>query len=521
MVPPDLHPPDPEFARDLSLGRLILAGRSVQLAGRSPFQVLEGGPDWQAQLHGFGWLRDLAAAGTSEAAEQARKLTRDWLTQIAHLPGITWQPDILANRILAWLSHSGFLLEASEPEFFRSVAVSLGCQIGALNAARRHTPAGQARLRCLLALVMADLTLAGRDLKLERSEANFLAELQHQILPDGGHVSRNADVVLALLLQLLPVRRCYTARERAVPAALTDAIDSMLTFLRAMRRTDGGLAQFNGAGARQADVLATVLAFDDGVEALPVELPASGYVRLACGQTVLLMDCGAPPPLEFSGSAQAGCLSFEMSYGTSVIFRNGGYPGAARASERPVARATASHNTLVLDNQSSGRLLTSRTIQKICGNAALVEPGTVTMRYSEVFGARAIEASHDGYARAHQLIHKRRFEMSADGSRLEAVDQLGPRSGVLRLGRDVPFAIHFHLAAGISAELNADRKSVTLAVPGEPGWQLAATGVDVLIESGNTFDDAAPSGHTGAQIVLRGTCPGEATVKWTLEMLAT
>ena len=31
------------------------------------------------------------------------------------------------------------------------------------------------------------------------------------------------------------------------------------------------------------------------------ELPGSGYVRLERGQTILLMDCGAPPALEFAG----------------------------------------------------------------------------------------------------------------------------------------------------------------------------------------------------------------------------
>ena len=38
------------------------------------------------------------------------------------------------------------------------------------------------------------------------------AELERQILPDGGHSSRNPSILVELLLDLLPLRQCFAAR---------------------------------------------------------------------------------------------------------------------------------------------------------------------------------------------------------------------------------------------------------------------------------------------------------------------
>ena len=281
-----------------------------------------------------------------------------------------------------------------------------------------------------------------------------------------------------------------------------------------------GRAELNGTGPVRADVLSTVLAFDSGGSPLPRELPASGYVRLERGSTVLLMDCGSPPPLELADQAQAGCLSFEMSDGPRAILVNGGYPGNGRRLDRPFARATASHNTLSVNGQSSARFVTSRAILRLCGDAALAGPAQVSFRFMEHNGSHAFEASHDGYAQASQLIHTRHLELSLDGLKLEGQDRLGPRQGVLRLGRDLPFAIHFHLAPGIDAAIESieGKRIVILTVPGGPDWLLLAEGADIQIEASHRYASTVP-GLSSRQILLRGTCPGEATVTWTLERL--
>ena len=57
-----------------------------------------------------------------------------------------------------------------------------------------------------------------------------------------------------------------------------------------------------------------------------------------------------------------------------------------------------------------------------------------------------ITAGHDGYLAETGLIHTRTLTLSADGRRLDGRDRLEPPHGVLRLKRDEPFAVHFHLS---------------------------------------------------------------------------
>ena len=73
-------------------------------------------------------------------------------------------------------------------------------------------PTAIPRLLALIGLVHADLCIAGHDLQLAQSQKLLAAELERQILPDGGHLSRNPSILVELLLDLLPLRQCFAAR---------------------------------------------------------------------------------------------------------------------------------------------------------------------------------------------------------------------------------------------------------------------------------------------------------------------
>ncbi len=115
-----------------------------------------------------------------------------------------------------------------------------------------------------MALAFATLSLAGHDRQIKDIETNLAAELAWQVLDDGGHVSRNPAVLVELLLDLLPLSQCFTARDRTLPKQLGEALERMLPMLRYLRLGDGMVARFNGVGCAPAAGLATVLAYDDG-----------------------------------------------------------------------------------------------------------------------------------------------------------------------------------------------------------------------------------------------------------------
>ncbi len=199
-------------------------------------------------------------------------------------------------------------------------------------------------------------------------------ELQRQILPDGGHVGRDPGAIIEILLELLPLRQAYASRNIAPPPALLNAIDRMMPMLRFFRHSDGSFARFNGMGATPADLLLTLLAYDESRGAPLSNAPHSGYQRLEAGGGVLIMDVGRAPPIEMSLEAHAGCLAFEFSSPKqNMLIVNCGMPPTAREDWRQLARATAAHSTVTFNDASSARFVTSPTFRRVLGGAPMLD----------------------------------------------------------------------------------------------------------------------------------------------------
>jgi uncharacterized heparinase superfamily protein len=522
IVPQDLRTPDPSFLVEIAAHQFGLAGAVANLAGLSPFAVPPPTAAWARELHGFGWLRHLrVAANDEDAQDAAQAFVLSWL-ELGASSAVALEPQVVARRIISWISHADLLLEGSSPRTYGLIGDSLGTQIQLLAATRTTAPPGVPRLLCLTALLFASLCVAGHDRRHGRLEKVFLAELDHQVLLDGGHASRNPAVAVELLLDLLPLRQCYVARHIALPDALQEAIDCMIAYLKFMRRGDGALGRFHGTGRTEVDALATVLGFEEleGAETGNAEeapafalAPRSGYRRLQRTQTVILMDTGRPPALAFSAQAHAGCLSFELSYGPHPILVNIGAPAPAQEASQAMARATASHNTLCLNNTSSSRLVPLDGAQSLLG---LQLPNEVESSLAEHGRSIVLDAWHDGYLDQFGLLHARRLVLSEDGERLDGIDRLEPPTGVLRMRQDLPFSIHFHLPSEAICRLGEAPETAEIQVEPNSYWRLTAVGARLSVEA--STDLVHLSGPRRAmQVVLRGACPGETTVTWSLE----
>ena len=517
IVPQDLRTADPSFWDEIETGQFGLAGAVVLADEVSPFDVVAPSEGWTRELHGFGWLRHLAAAGRPEARTMAQVLAAEWA--IRHRGGgngTAWQPHITGRRLISWISHSSLLLEEADPETYEIITESLGFQLIRLGAGWRTSPSGYPRLISLLALLLAQLCISGHENQVPETEKLFVQELGRQILPDGGHVSRNPGILVELILDLLPLGQCFAARSRAVPPQFASALKSMLSMLKYMRMGDGMLARFNGMGVASPAGLATVLVYDDNPGAIPASMPASKYVRLERGPSTLIMDVGSPPPLESAANAHAGCLSFEFSVGTTLMLVNGGAPSSSNTEWRAASRATASHNTLCLAEKSSSKLIRHKMLEDLVGGSPIRFPEDVRSRVVEQDGSVEVTAEHDGYMRRFELMHRRTIALGENGRRLVGIDRLGGRSGTLRLRQDVPFAVHFHLHPAVRCRRGDSPNIAIMELPGQDTWWFSLEGARLTIEESTYFADSAGP-RRSLQIVARGSTSGESEVRWVLE----
>jgi uncharacterized heparinase superfamily protein len=513
IAPQDLRTADATRAGEIYAGQFAFAGKVVICDRRSAFEVTPPSDEWAVTLFSFAWLRHLRAADSAITRANARSLIDEWINLQGSWHPLGWRLDILSRRVLCWLSQSPFVLQDADARFYRRFIRNLSRQVRFLRRSLKQSRDGLPRLQAVIALTYAALCLQGQSGALRATVRRLGDELGTQILPDGGHISRNPGALIELLVDLLPLRQLFSARQLQPPQALINAIDRMMPMQRFFRHADGNFAQFNGMGPTPVDLLATVLAYDDARGTPVSNAPHSGYQRIDAGQTALLMDTGKPPPIAVSQEAHAGCLSFELSWKMHRLVVNCGLPAVNRENWRQVARATAAHSTVTFNDTSSCQFYDSRWLRGLLFGVPIVSgPRQISVeRWQETEGLRA---AHDGYAERFGVIHSRSIRCSADGSMLEGEDSFTPANGsaLPDRARD-EFAIRFHLHPAIKANRLSDGRGVILLLPDRDLWSFTTWGEAVEIEESVFL--AGPDGpRRSAQIVIYGRARAQPTVRW-------
>src|SRR6516164_7410159 len=451
IAPQDLRTADATRASEIYAGRFAFAGKVVISDRRSPFEMTPPSDEWAVTLLSFVWLRHLRAADSAITRSNARSLIDEWINVQGGGHSTGWRIDILSRRIICWLSQAPFVLQDADARFYRRFIRSLSRQVRYLRHNIRDSREGLPRLQGIIALNYATLCMQGQSGYLRGNVRRLIEELRKQVLPDGGHMSRNPGALIELLADLLPLRQLFYARQLQPPQALNNAIDRTMPMLRFFRHADGNFAQFNGMGPTPVDLLATVLAYDDARGTPVSNAPHSGYQRIDAGQTALLMDTGRPPPLAVSQEAHAGCLSFELSWKQHRLVVNCGLPAVNKENWRQVARATPAHSTVTLNDRSSCRFLESLPLRRLLSGAPIVGgPREVRVARDDKPDDATLVAAHDGYAADFDVVHQRTLRLSPDGRTLDGEDSFVPATGDnLPLDKGDEFAIRFHLHPSI------------------------------------------------------------------------
>jgi uncharacterized heparinase superfamily protein len=515
MAPKDLRTADPTRASEIYSGRFAFAGKVVICDGRSPFEMEPPSEEWAESLFGFGWLRHLRAAESGITRANARALVDEWITLQALGDPIAWRTDVVARRIISWLSQAPLVLHEVETKFYRRFLRNLTRQVrylrGTLGSARDGLP----RLQGIIALTYASLCMKGQMRNAKSATRRLVHELERQILPDGGHISRNPGVLVELLLDLLPLRQAYSSNNIPPPPAVLNAIDRMMPMLRFFRHGDGNFALFNGMGPTSPDLLAAVLYYDDARGTPVANAPHSGYQRLQAETTVMLADTGSPPPIGVSQEAHAGCLSFELSSKQHRIVVNCGMPATNRASWRHVARGTAAHSTVTVNEVGSCRFLAARWLRRLLGTPIVAGPSEVPVAREDRADGVVLRASHDGYADTFGILHQRTWRLSPDGRSLDGEDVFAPSSGekLPGGGRD-EFAVRFHLHPAVKASRLTDGHGAMLMLPNREVWTLEAYEDPVTLEE-SVFLAGSEGPRRAVQLVIHGRARNVPRVRWT------
>jgi uncharacterized heparinase superfamily protein len=134
-------------------------------------------------------------------------------------------------------------------------------------------------------------------------------------------------------------------------------------------------------------------------------------------------------------------------------------------------------------------------------------PMVVEVQRQEAAGAHWLDASHDGWKKPFNAIHRRRLYMAESGEDVRGEDLIESPS-------PQPFTLRFHLHPEVQANLQQDGATVLLRLRSGSFWRLRADGGRLSLEESIYLGGVEP--RRGEQVVLTGFADGPQQVKWAL-----
>jgi uncharacterized heparinase superfamily protein len=377
---------------DLINGRFTFLNHTIQVTNWAPAGASRL---WLFHLHGFSWAIDLAVSarrGHAGASTALQGALRGWLDCHPVDASDAWHPFVVSERLMAWLTVRDLV-----PDLRADLREPILRHAAFLERHLETDAGGNHLLKNLVALLLAGCAFDGPAAMAWRLRAAdaLAAELDRQVLPDGGHYERSPMYHLLALADLLAALWASGRRELPVSVALADAVRRMQSVARGLVHPDGEIPLFNDSVLGEAPKPARLIG--PSTTPAPDCLPETGYLRLPLSEGVLIADCGPPGPDDLPAHVHADALSFELSLGERRLLVDGGVFDYTVGPLRTQLRGTAAHNTVQVDGQDQSEVWSVfRVGRRARVRLVHTAPGVLV-------------GAHDGYAHL-GVRHERRID---------------------------------------------------------------------------------------------------------------
>jgi len=433
--------------------------------------LFESQEDWNRRdwsklwLYNLHYFDDLIAVGTKDRAEWHQASIDHWIAESPAGEGVGWEPYPLSRRIVNWIKWA-----LADNNLSVDCLHSLAVQIRYLQRRLERHLLGNHLIANAKALVFSGLYYEGAEADVWRTTGlNILAQqLPEQILSDGGHFELSPMYHAIVLEDLLDLINLASAYAGVIPDEIIDgwatAAQRMRVWLTAMSHTDGEIAFFNDAAfgiaapPAQLEAYAKRLGLEDSRDAAgPVTaLGESGYVRVALGEMLALLDVAAVGPDYQPGHAHADSLSFELSLSGRRVLVNSGTSLYGLGPERSRQRSTAAHNTVEVDGENSSEVWSGFRVARRARPFGL--------RIDEEDGDIVVRCAHDGYRRLPgRVTHWREWRFEERSLSVKDTIDGQHRTAVAR----------FHLHPDVKAEGGESEGRLMLEAGRQVRWQIS------------------------------------------------
>ena len=421
------------------------------------------------KLNNFFWFFSLDLKSSKESTQLVIK---NWIKDNGKYNKNSWEFDVTAKRIIAWLSNHQLTYEDSDKGYRLMFDHMIQKQSNHLLNEIKSSNEFENKLIGCSAIILTGLAYKNEKNYLESGLAILKNIIKTSIDNQGFMKSRNIKQLVFYLKYLIIIREWFKESQNTIPEYIDETIFYLGSSYAFIWKNIGDDIFFNGNYHSENDDFDQYLKrfgyiFKNDVNEL------GGYAILKNKKIILTMDVGPSPSKNFSIDYQCGALSFEIFSNQKKLITNSGYFPDKKNKLNNLSKSTALHSTLIIEDFSS-------CSSKKINNNIIVEKGLKVSKKNIVYEKNywKISGSHDGYLQKFNTIHEREIEFYPEQNKFIGSDKILRKNP----NKEIKFDIRFHLDPSSKVMKTQDNKSILIELDDE-GWKFSCDNFDINIDN--------------------------------------
>ena len=458
------------------------------------------------KLHSFFWLFSLDLKSSKKSAQ---KIILNWIEKNHNYNNRNWDMDILSKRIIAWLSNTKLTYDDATTNYKEKFNGIIQKQINHLINEIDRSEYIEDKILGSAAIILAGLSYGKSSKYLDFGLNSLKKVIKFSLDGQSFPRSRNLGQLNLHLKYLVLIREWLKESQTDIP----EYIDETIYYLgQSYSLTNQNIKKgilFNGNNESNNQDFNMYLS-RHGYRFKSDSNEKGGYAVLKNKNISLIMDVGESPEKKFSNDYQAGALSFEVISDNKKLISNCGYFSNYQHQLNRVSKSTATHSTLIIDNQSSCKL------RKKGVSFSNIDQGLKIIKKNVIFEKNywSIDSSHDGYLKNYGIIHNRQIEFFPEQNKFIGKDNLIKKKNF----KSTNFEIRFHLSPGTKIMKTQDGNSIFIELENE-GWKFNCVNYNFDIETGLYFGKKNSYVENQNMFISGMTQNENQTIKWVLSKI--
>tara|TARA_Y100000590_G_scaffold197196_1_gene223949 strand:- start:789 stop:2444 length:1656 start_codon:yes stop_codon:yes gene_type:complete len=464
-------------------------------------------------LHSFLWLARLDRKTNKVVTKD---IIRSWINIFYNYNPDTWDMEITARRIIAWSSNTDITLENSDKDYKEKFFISLIKQSNFLLKNLNNLLYEPSKIISCSAIILSGMIF-------EENQTNYkigikeLEKITKNCFDESGFPrSRNPEEVYTCLKYLILVREWHKEAQKFIPDFLNEIISKCGSCYIMLSCSNKQFPLFNGAteiNYKNYDVFLKTLKY----KFINKNSEVADLIKIKKKKFDFFIDCGNPPPNNFSKYYQAGCLAFELISNKQKVICNSGYGKYLSTKLSSLSRSTAAHSTLYINDTSSSIFQKNPSINKVYGNSLLQKHKVIKKNYIEDKDFYSITAAHNGYEKKFGYIHTRSIKILKKEDKIFGIDELKRTKNYPNL---LNYFVRFHIYPNTKVVKTMARNSVLISLSNGEGWSLFSETNNFEIEK-NIFLGNKNKIINNESVSISGTINAEIMlIKWRIERVS-